>query len=331
MNKLVFACALGAASFTVHAQEKIPVVASFSILGDLTRAVGGDRVAVRTLVGPNGDAHVFQPSPQDAATVSSARVLVVNGLGFEGWMERLTGTTRFAGVTAVASQGVQALAADAHDHDHGHDHDHDHDHDSKKKPADKDKPQAAHAHDHSHDHHHGDTDPHAWQDPRQVKTYVTNIRTALTKADPAGATYYQERATAYLAQLDALDTWIAAQIADVPAAQRQVITSHGAFAYFAKRYGVKFLSVSGVSTDAEAAAGDVATIIRTARKEKIKAVFVENISNPRLGEQIARETGAAAGARLYSDALSPSDGPAPDYLSMMRYNTTQLVAGMRRN
>ena len=333
MKKILAACVLAITSLGVHAQEKLPVVASFSILGDLVSEIGGDRVAVRTLVGPDGDAHVFQPSPQDAAVVASARLLVVNGLGFEGWISRLTSTTRFAGVTTVASEGVQALdmEEDGHDDhkghsDHsGHDHKgHDHKPAATASTTAAAKPAAEH-------HHHGSQDPHAWQDAGRVKTYVANILAGLIKMDPAGADYFKARAAAYDAKLDELDKWIVAQIASVPAAKRKVITSHDAFGYYENRYGVEFVSVAGVSTQAEAAAGDVASIIRLARKEQIKAIFVENISNDRMIQQVAREAKATVGAPLFSDALSARTGPAGDYLSMMRYNTEQLVKGMKLN
>jgi zinc/manganese transport system substrate-binding protein len=322
MKKLLAASLLAAASVVAHAQEKLPVVASFSILGDLVTQIGGERVSVRTLVGPDGDAHVFQPSPQDAAVVASARLLVINGLGFEGWIERLTGTSRFAGITTIASDRVKAIEVEAHDgHGHGKE--------TADKPAAPGAP--SHAHGAHGDHHHGPRDPHAWQDPRRVKTYVANIVAGLSKADPAGAEYFKSRAADYTAKLDALDSWIDAEIAAVPESKRKVITSHDAFGYYENRYRVEFVSVSGVSTDAEAAAGDVAGIIRLARKEGIKAIFVESISNARMIEQVAREAKANVGARLYSDALSASSGPAGDYLTMMRYNTEQLVKGMKSN
>jgi len=328
MKKILAACVLAITSLGAHAQEKLPVVASFSILGDLVSEIGGDRVAVRTLVGPDGDAHVFQPSPQDAAVVASARLLVVNGLGFEGWISRLTSTTRFAGVTTVASEGVQALdmEEDGHEDHKGHSDHSGHAHKPAAGAASAPAAQPAAAH-----HHHGSQDPHAWQDAGRVKTYVANILAGLIKMDPAGADYFKARAAAYDAKLTELDQWIVAQIASVPAAKRKVITSHDAFGYYENRYGVEFVSVAGVSTQAEAAAGDVASIIRLARKEQIKAIFVENISNDRMIQQVAREAKATVGAPLFSDALSAKTGPAGDYLSMMRYNTEQLVKGMKLN
>lgn len=320
--------ALDPSTPTSTASARLPVVASFSILGDLVNEVGGDRVAVTTLVGRDSDAHVFQPAPKDVKTVASARVLVINGLGFDGWMNRLasTGGAGAGRIVVEASQGMPARpqpapkAAKAHPgHSHDPDDDHDHDHNQAR-----DRNQAR-------DHNHGPIDPHAWQDPRNVVTYVRNIASGLTRADPAGAAYYARRATAYTARLTELDGWITQRIAQVPPAQRKVITSHDAFGYFAARYGVAMVAVAGVSTNADAGARDMAEIIRLMRREKIKALFLENIANPRLVEQIARETGAQVGGRLYSDALSATDGPASNYLAMMRHNVDTLVAGMQRN
>ena len=294
--------------------SRLPVVASFSILGDLVNEVGGDRVAVTTLVGRDSDAHVFQPAPRDVKTVASARVLVIHGLGFDGWMNRLarTGGAAAGRIVVEASQGLPARPQPARNVGEAH---------------------AGHSNDqdHDHDHNHGPIDPHAWQDPRNVITYVQNITSGLTRADPAGAGYYAERATAYTARLTELDGWITQRIAQVPAAQRKVITSHDAFGYFAARYGVTMVAVAGVSTNADAGARDMADIIRLMRRDKIKALFLENIANPRLVDQISRETGAQVGGRLYSDALSAIGGPASTYLAMMRHNVDTLVAGMQRN
>lgn len=324
----------------IQAQARMPVVASFSILGDLVEQVGGDRVAVTTLVGRDSDAHVFQPAPRDVKTVSAARVLVFNGRGFDGWMSRLasTGGVRAGRVTIdatahllddlqaspSAANGGRAPAASQprkDEHDHGQAHGQAHDQAKAE----------VRGHDHAHGHDHGTIDPHAWQDPRQVIGYVRAIAEGLTRADPNGAAYYAQRAGAYVQQLQALDAWIVKRLADVPAATRKVITSHDAFGYFAARYGVAMLAVSGVSTNADAGARDLANIIGLMRREKVKALFLENIANPRLIEQIARETGAEVGGRLYSDALSAVNGPAPTYLAMMRHNVDTLVAGMQRN
>lgn len=301
------------------AQEKLNVVATFSILGDIVANVGGDRVEVTTLVGPDGDAHVFQPSPPDAKVVASAAVMVVNGLGFEGWMNRLIEASATRAALINASEGVVAIDFGDDDHEHhGHD-DHGHDH----------KGHDHHAKDADHDgHDHGAFDPHAWQNPVNVAIYVSNIAAGLSAADPEGAAVYQANAAAFTAELDSLDAEIRAAIAALPEDRRTVVTSHDAFGYFAANYGLTFVAPQGVSTDAEAAAKDVAALINQIRAQNIGAVFVENIADRRLLDQIASETGAKIGGTLYSDALSSPEGPAATYLAMMRHNLSQLTAAL---
>lgn len=281
-----------------YAQNKLPVTASFSILGDLVRVVGGDRVAVTTLVGADADAHAFEPKPADAKTIVGSKLLVINGLGFEPWASKLAKSAGYKGATLVASTGVKAKKmADADDHGHGH----------------------------------AETDPHAWQNPNHVVMYVKNIAAALTQADPAGAATFQANAMAYTQELQALDTWAKGQIAGVAAGKRKVITSHDAFGYFAAHYGVTFLAPQGVNTDTEPSAKQVAQLIKQIQREKIRAVFVENMANPKLVAQLSKDAGATVGAALYADALSAPDQPGATYLQMMRHNVTQLVAGMQLN
>lgn len=272
------------------AEGKLPVVASFSILADFVREVGGERVALITLVGPDGDAHVYSPSPADAKAMAAASLVVVNGLKFEGWLTRLLKSSGTKAKLATATEGITPLKMQDDGHGHGH----------------------------------GGEDPHAWQSVSNAKVYVANILKALSAADPAGKAIYEANAAAYLAKLDALETEIKAAVARIPADRRKAITSHDAFAYFAKAYGIAFVAPQGVSTEAEASARDVGRIIRQVKAQKVPAVFLENISNPRLAEQIARESGARIGGRLYSDALSGSDGPAGTYIAMMKHNISQI-------
>ncbi|MBL8707348.1 MAG: metal ABC transporter substrate-binding protein [Rhodospirillales bacterium] len=303
---------LAAALFLAPAaQAQVKAVASFSILGDIVKNVGGDRVAVMTLVGPDGDAHVFQPTPGDAKALAGAQIVFLNGLGFEGWMERLTQSAGYKGPVVVASQGVQAQKMAADDDHKGHAHGHSH--------AKKDRKDA---------HDHGALDPHAWQDPRNVARYVDNIAAGLAKADPAGEAQYRANADAYKKQLAELDSWAKGELAQVPKQKRKVITSHDAFGYFASAYGVAFLAPVGISTDAEPSAKQVAGLIRQIRKEKTTALFVENITNPKLIEQIGKETGVKPGGRLYSDALSKPGAGGDTYLAMLRHNVAVLKAAM---
>ncbi|MFD1703043.1 metal ABC transporter substrate-binding protein [Methylopila henanensis] len=282
---------------------KVKAVATFSILGDFVAAVGGDRVSVETLVGPNGDAHVFSPSPADAKKVAEAKVLFENGLGLEGWISRLVKSAGAQVPVVVAAKGVaprEMAEEDDHDHKHGH----------------------AHGHDH------GAVDPHAWQAVPNAKIYVANVRDGLIAADPDGRATYEANAAAYIEKLDALDAEIRAAWAKVPVERRRIITSHDAFGYYAAAYDVEMIAPQGVSTETEASAKDVARIIRQIKAEKIPAVFVENISDRRLAERIAKETGAKIGGALYSDALSPAGGPAATYLDMMRSNLRELTSAL---
>ena len=293
--KPVVAMAVFAMATASMAADKILVLASFSILGDLVRVVGGDRVAVTTLVGPDEDAHVFEPKASDAKNLLQARLMVTNGLGYEPWAQKLLKSSGYKGPVTVASQGIQA----------------------RSMPADKGKSIR--------------TDPHAWQDPTNVLIYVRNIADALGKLDPMGASVYQANSQAYAKELQALDAEAKTRIAAIPEPKRKIITSHDAFGYLGAHYGIAFYAPQGMSTEAEPSARDVAQLIRQIRKEQIKAVFVENMSNPKLLAQLGKDTGVTPGATLYVDALSKATGPADSYLKLMRYNINQLVAGMKQN
>jgi len=282
--------------------DRLPVVASFSILADLVRQVGGGRVEVTTLVGPGGDAHVFSPAPADAKRIAAAGLIVTNGLTLEGWLPRLISASGAKAPVIVASKGVNAAHLDENAPGHVHDA----------------------APDHSHGHGHGGLDPHAWQDVVNVKTYVRNIRDGLIAVDPAGREVYESNAAAYLARLDELDADIRRRMAAIPAARRRIITTHDAFGYFGRAYGLGLIAPQGLSTDTEASAADVARVVRQIRAEKAPAVFLENIADPRLMARIARETGVRVGGQLYTDSLSPADGPAASYIAMMRSNVGTL-------
>jgi zinc/manganese transport system substrate-binding protein len=279
------------------AETRLRAVATFSILGDLVAQVGGDRVAVTTLVQPNADAHGYTPAPSDARTLADAQLVVVNGLGLEGWIDRLIKASGTKAPVVVASAGVKPIEVDEDDHGHAHGH---------------------------HD------DPHAWQSVANAKIYVGNIRDALARIDPDHAATYAENARTYLATLDALDAEVRTAIAAIPKAQRRIITTHDAFGYFTAAYGLTFIAPQGVSTDSEASPRDVARIIRQIRSEKIPAVFLENIADPRLMQQIARESGAAIGGKVFSDALSGPEGPAPSYVAMMRNNVSAFTAALQK-
>ena len=262
--------------------EPMKVSASFSILGDMVKQVGGDRVKVFTFVGPNGDAHVYEPTPADAKELSESKVLFINGLGLEGWMTRLEKSSGFKGTVVTASKGI-----------------------TPRKMVEDEKTV---------------TDPHAWQDLANGKIYVGNIRDALMAVDPEGKATYEANAQQYLDGITGMETKVKEAIAKLPPERRKIITTHDAFGYFGAAYGMAFIAPEGVSTESEASAKDVAKIIRQIKAENIPAVFLENVTDSRLLDQISKETGAKIGGTLFSDALSPPDGPAGTYLGMFRNN-----------
>jgi zinc/manganese transport system substrate-binding protein len=292
MKRILLAALLLLPALRAEAKT-LDVVASFSVLGEIVQEVAGDRGVVHTLVGPDGDAHTFEPTPNDAKTMAGAGLVIVNGLGLEKWMERLIAASGYKGKVVVASEGVRSriMVEDGADV----------------------------------------TDPHAWQNIANGRLYVRNIAKALAGADPADADYFNARAESYEATLSALDSWVRQEIAQVPQPKRRVITTHDAFGYFGAAYGVTFLAPEGISTDAEPAAGDLAKLIDQVRREKIKALFLENITSPQLMQTIAQETGVPLGGALFSDALSPPDGPAPTYVDMFKNNLPKLVEGMKKN
>jgi len=276
----------------------LPVVATFSILGDLVRQVGGERLQLDVLIGPDSDAHVFQPRPSHARQVRQARLLFSNGLGFEGWIPRLLQSAAFRGQHVVVSRGIEPLRNPGHGHG---------------------------GHGHGHAHAHGEHDPHAWQNVAHVRVYVRHIADALCAADAAGCDFYRQRAQAYDAVLGALDADIRAAWAPIAPAQRKVIVSHDAFAYYGQAYGVRFLAARGVSPDSEPTARGIVRLVQQIRQEQVRALFVENVTDPRLIEQIARETGLRPAGRLYSDALSAPGGAASTYVDMQRHNTQAMT------
>jgi zinc/manganese transport system substrate-binding protein len=286
---LLLALTTARAAAQENGQDRIKVVASFSILGDLVKNVGGDRIAVATLVGPGGDVHVYSPSPADARTLAAARLIVLNGLGFEGFIDRLVQASGTKAIIAIASAGV-----------------------TPRRTGEG-----------------GAVDPHAWQAVGNAEIYVRNIRDALIEVDPPGREAYEADAAAYLARLDRLDRDVREAIATIPPARRKVITTHDAFGYFGAAYGIAFIAPLGVSTESEASARDIARIIRQVRQDKVPALFLENVSDPRLLQRIGAETGARIGGTLYADQLSGPDGPAPTYIDMIRHNVSEIVAALK--
>ena len=263
---------------------KVDVLASFSIVADLVRQVGGERVNVRSLVALSQDPHDFEPTPNDVRRVMKAQLIVINGLGFEPWADRFLKVANFAGERLVASRGVKALSV------------------------------------------RGAVDPHAWQDVENVKLYIANIREALTKVDPRGASDYARNASLYDRELDALHREIKAAFASIPKERRKIITSHDAFSYFGDAYDVVFVAPQGVSSIAEPSARDVARIIQQIREERIRAIFLENALPQRLAHQISSETGVKIAGKLYADVLGDN---ILTYAQMMRHNYKAILTALR--
>ncbi|WP_102959103.1 zinc ABC transporter substrate-binding protein AztC [Mangrovicella endophytica] len=308
---LICATASGASA------QELKVVASFSVIADFAKNVGGDRVAITTLVGPNGDAHVYEPKPADAAALAAADVVLTNGLQLEGFLPRLIEASGTKAPIIELTKGGEVLknAEEEHHHHHEGEAGEAHEH----KAADHDEAEEGHGH-----HHHGEYDPHAWQSVHNAEVYVKNIADAFCAADAAGCDTYKANAEAYGKKLEALDKEVRDAIAEIPEEKRTIITSHDAFGYFQHEYGLRFLAPEGISTESEASAADVAALVKQVKEDKASAIFVENVTNPRLIEQIASETGLKVGGELYSDALSDESGPASTYIDMVRHNVETI-------
>jgi zinc/manganese transport system substrate-binding protein len=285
--------------------KKPRVVASFSILGDMAKQVAGDLAEISTIVGPNADSHVYRATPQDAKTIRDADLVIVNGLGFDGFMPRLIKSSGTKARVVTATAGLQPLEKPKSG---GHDH---------------------HGHSHGHSHDHGKQDPHAWQSLEAAKTYVANIRDGLMAVDAANAAAYRARAEAYLADIEKAKTEIVALLAPINRDNRLAITGHDSFRYLARDVNIRIEGAHGLSTETEPSAKDVARIIRIAKEKKARAVFLENVADPRIAERLAKETGAKLGGTLYSDALTDEKGAAPTYLALMRHNARVLAEALR--
>jgi zinc/manganese transport system substrate-binding protein len=268
----------------------LKVVVSFSILGDVVSAIGKEHVVVTSIVGPNGDAHVYQPKPSDAKNIANADILFINGLGFEGWIERLIETTGFKKQVVVVTKGIKPRTLGG-----------------ENSPI---------------------IDPHVWHNPHLVKIWVHHIVKGLSKIDPLRKEIYEANGKAYIEELRKLDQWIKAKLQAIPKERKRIVTAHDAFGYFSERYNVEIISPVGLSTDAEPTVQTVNRIIRFIKKHHISTIFLENISNAKMIEQIAEETGAKIGGILYSDSLSTSMEPGDTYLHLMYHNMAYIENAM---
>jgi zinc/manganese transport system substrate-binding protein len=287
---------------TAGAEERIKVVATFSVIGDMVANVAGDKVDLVTLVGPAGDTELFKPSLADGKNVAEAKIVFMNDLNdeFEPWLEPLLKQVKFSGAKIIVSRGAKT-------------------HTSTEERAARSKFGEE------------EIDQHAWLDPKNGVIYVRNIAAALAKSDPANAADYRARADAYTKELQALDAWAKAEIAALPAAKRRVLASHDSLQYLAKAYGITLLSINGWTNNSEPSAAELARLTRQIRQEGIHALFLDSITDPRAMQQVAKETGVSIGGTLYGDALSKPGDEADTYLKMLRHDVTALKAGMMKN
>jgi ABC-type Zn uptake system ZnuABC Zn-binding protein ZnuA len=304
-SRYIATATLIAALLPLPLQAKIQVVASFSILGDIARNIGQQNIELRTVVGPDSDAHVYEPSPADAIAMAKADLILINGLQFEGFINRLVAASESKAPVIEVSKGADIIQDPAGGHYHF----------NNGKAV----------------FHAAPFDPHAWQSVANVKVYVNTITAAFCAVDKPGCTQYQENAQTYSQALDRLDSRIKSAVQSLPAGQRTVVVGHNAFRYFERDYGLHFLSPQGISTESEASAADVAGILRDIKQNSASAIFAENISNPRLVEQIADEAGMKISGVLYSDALSGPSGPASTYITMMQHNAATLISALGGN
>ena len=287
---------------TAGAEERIKVVATFSVIGDMVTNVAGDKVDLVTLVGPAGDTELFKPSLADGRNIAEAKIVFMNDLNdeFEPWLEPLLKQVKFSGAKIIVSRGAKT-------------------HTTTEERAPRSKSGEE------------EIDQHAWLDPKNGVIYVRNIVAALAKSDPANAAEYRARADAYIKELQALDAWAKTEIAALPAAKRRVLASHDSLQYLAKAYGITLLSINGWTNNSEPSAAQLASLAQRIRLEGIHALFLDSITDPRAMQQVAKETGASIGGTLYGDALSKPGEEADTYVKMLRHDVTALKAGMTKN
>ena len=285
-----------------EAADRIRVVATFSVIGDMVTNVAGDRVDLVVLVGPGGDTELFKPSLADGKSVAEATIVFMNDLNdeFEPWLEPLLKQVKFSGTKIVVSRGVKTVTSS-----------------EERAPRSKSAEE--------------EIDQHAWLDPKNGVIYVRNIAAALAKSDPANAADYRARAAAYIKELQAIDAWAKAEIAAVPPPKRRVLASHDSLQYLAKAYGITLLSINGWTNNSEPSAAELARLAQQIRREGIHALFLDSITDPRAMQQIAKETGASIGGILYGDSLSKPGDEADTYLKMIRHDVATLKAGMMKN
>lgn len=269
----------------VHSQDKPLVVASASMIRDIAMNVGGDRFSYEMIVPIGGDPHIYEPTPSDAQLCGRADLILQNGLTFEGWITKLVRNSGSEATVVTVTEGVDPIASAVY----------------------------ANA-----------TDPHAWMDATNGIIYAKNTASAMSSILPADSAYFRKNYEAYREQLLQLDVYIVQKISEIPESKRILITSHDAFHYYGKRYGLRLESILGTSTDADVQTADIRRLNEVIRTTDVPAVFVESTINPRMLEQIADDNQIAVGGKLFADSLGDKDSPASTYIGMLKYNTDTI-------
>jgi len=302
LQTIIAAMASHAGDPSCRAADKMLVVATFSVSGDMVANVAGDHVELVTIVGPGGDTELYQTTLADSKTVAQARIVFVNDLNdeFEPWLEPLLKQVAFRGTKVVVSRGAKTITA-AEEH----------------AISGKNLPPAI--------------DQHAWLDPKNGVIYVKNIAEALARADAANAADYRARAASYIKQIQAVDAWAKSEIAAVPVSKRRVLASHDSLEYLGKALGITLISINGWTNKSEPSAAEVARLTQQIQADNLHALFLDSITDPRVMERVGQETGATIGGTLYGDALSKPGGGAETYIEMLRHDVSTLKAGMLKN
>ena len=283
---------------TTENQSSFKVIAVESFLADIAQNVAGDRLVVETLMPRGLDPHSFEPTPKDVAKISDSDILIINGAGFEEWLEDILENLPADQIFIEASAGLQSRTIEeGHSEDDGHDH---------------------------------EIDPHFWLDPNLVITYVENIRDGFIKLDPNGEEIYTANAADYIEELKELDQYIETKVSEIPAERRLIVTNHESFGYFADRYGFEVVGtiIHSVSSGSTPSAQQMAELVDQMRETGATAIFMETGSNAELAEQLSQETGIKVVYDLYTHSVSAADGNAPSYIDLMKYNVDQMVRAL---
>ena len=296
---LLAGCAPQAPDEPAADSGRLRVLVVETFLADITQNIAGERLQIETLIPIGMDPHAFVATPQDVAKISDSQVLVVNGAGFEEWLDEVLANAGGERLVIEAAAGLTSRTAP----------------ESAGSGGDQ----------------HNEGDPHFWLDPLSVIRYAENIRDGLSQADPAGQAIYAQNAAAYITQLTELDNWIKTELEAIPPAQRLIVTNHESFGYFADRYGFQIVGtiIPSVSTGATPSAQQMAQLINDIRASGVSAIFIETGANPELADQIAAETGVQVVTDLYSHSISEPGGKAPTYIAMMKYNVTTILEALK--